>query len=152
MNGSREFPVRQGAAALLGEDLPCPELRVRALAAGAELREGAVGLLLRLWLVLSLFGDIRPGAAQVPLVRESDQDGLLQLVEHAPDPLDPLVVARAGQRPGYPHMAGAPPQDRRRSTRPGWPWAARPRPARRPAWQRAWRRPWAEITEILCGC
>ena len=102
VNSFREFPGAPRAAAELGEDLPCLELRVRALARCAEFRVGAVGLLLRFRLVLALVRDLRPGTALVSLVRESYQAGFLQLIEHAPDPLGPFIVDRAGQRAGDP--------------------------------------------------
>jgi hypothetical protein len=99
VNGFREFPGARRAAAELGEDLPYLELRVRALAGGAEFRVGAVGLFLGLGLVLALVRDLRPGAALVALVREGDQSGSLQFIKDAPDPLGLLIVDRAGSAP-----------------------------------------------------
>jgi hypothetical protein len=98
----REFPGAPGAASELAEDLPCFELRVRALAGRAEPCVSAVGLFLWFRLVLPLVRDLRPGAALIALVREGDQAGFLQLIEHAPDPLGPFIVNGAGQRAGDP--------------------------------------------------
>ena len=58
------------AAAELVQDVPRLELGVCPFSEGAEFRVGAVGLFLRFRLVLPLVGDLCPGAALVPLVRE----------------------------------------------------------------------------------
>jgi hypothetical protein len=56
VDGLGEFPGVPRAAAQLTENSPGLELRVRPLAGGAEFRVGAVGLFLRLGLVLPLYG------------------------------------------------------------------------------------------------
>jgi hypothetical protein len=102
VDGFGEFPGAPGAAAELGEDFPYLELGVSPFAGSAEPGVGPVGLFLGFRLVPALVRDLCPGRSLVPLVREGDQPGFLQLVQHAPDPLGLLVVDRAGQRTGDP--------------------------------------------------
>jgi hypothetical protein len=59
---------------------------------------GAVGGFLGFGLLLALVGELRPGAALVPLVRQSNQARRLQFGQYSPDPFCFLVVDRAGQR------------------------------------------------------
>jgi hypothetical protein len=107
VDGLGELPGAVGAAAELAEDPPVLEQGVCPLAGGAELRVGAVGLFLRLWLALSAVRDLRPGAAQVTLIGQGDQADGLELVQDTPDPLCFLIVDRAGQRAGDPEDVAA---------------------------------------------
>jgi hypothetical protein len=93
------------AAAELGENCPGLELRVRALAGRAELRVGAVGLFLRLGLVLPLIGDLRPGTALISLIGQDDEALGFQFVQHAPDPLGLLSWTEPGSAPDTHRMS-----------------------------------------------
>jgi hypothetical protein len=73
VDGLGEFSGAPGAAAQLGQDLPCLELGVRPFAGGPEFRVGPVGLFLGLRLVLALVGQ-RDQALPLELIQGGGDD------------------------------------------------------------------------------